>query len=193
MYNFPLNPPPKVNKRDWAPDPNNTRPIALTASICLDFATPSPFRELKSKPALILAPARTWDPAIGARMWEEVKQRANEIGSLALWCDGGEGGVSGVAGGGYNDIYQVGEGSWTRTIGIQYPFDSSRTFYARFGDTVMFAASWFLVIGPAGLWLTFFRYKMAASHVRKCVNWVRARRRAAAVERPEPNLIDFAS
>ncbi|KAJ7446409.1 lnt, apolipo protein N-acyltransferase [Mycena galericulata] len=199
IYDLPLNPPKNMKPHRWAPnEPNGTRPIALTASICLDFAMPSPFRELDSKPALILAPARTWDPVIGFRMWEEVKQRANEIGSLALWCDGGEGGVSGVAGGGYNDVYQVGEGSWSRTIGIQYPFVSSGTLYARFGDTLAFAAAWLLVIGPAGLWLLFPRYKMAGRHLHgvqvKCVNWFvqkTRRRQPLGVAQPQPNLIDF--
>jgi hypothetical protein len=126
---------------------SNERAIDVTASICLDFAMPAPFRDLDSKPGLILAPARTWDPAIGNRMWEEVKQRANEVGSVALWCDGGKRGISGVAGGGYNDIYQVGEGSWARTVGIPHPFDSNRTFYSRVGDASVVAASWFLVLG----------------------------------------------
>ncbi|KAJ7651706.1 hypothetical protein DFH06DRAFT_1207893 [Mycena polygramma] len=46
------------------------RSVDVTASICLDFAMPSPFGDLDSKPGLILAPARTWDSAIGNRMWE---------------------------------------------------------------------------------------------------------------------------
>lgn len=152
---------------------------------------PSPFRELDSKPALILAPGKTWDAEIGARMWLEVKQRANEIGSLALWCDGGKGGVSGVAGGGYNDVYQVGEGSWERTIGIQYPFNSSRTLYARFGDSLVLAAAWFLAIGPAGFFLTFSRYKNTASRLHaagiQCIDWIMQKSR----RRGPPNLIDL--
>ncbi|KAJ6575364.1 hypothetical protein B0H19DRAFT_1128312 [Mycena capillaripes] len=137
---------PTHQKPKWGP-----RSIDVTASICLDFAMPSPFRDLDSKPSLILAPADTWDPAIGNRMWEEVKQRANEIGSVALWCDGGKGGVSGVAGGGYNEIYQAGAGSWAKAVGIPHPFDSTRTFYASFGEAPVFAASWFFV---TGFWLT---------------------------------------
>ncbi|KAJ7675371.1 hypothetical protein B0H17DRAFT_1081172 [Mycena rosella] len=135
LFTIPLQRPKGVEKPHWGP--NSTRPLVVTASICLDFAMPSPFRDLDSRPALILAPARTWDPAIGARMWEEAKQRANEIGS--------KGGVSGVAGGGYNEIYQAGEGSWSRTIGIKYPFSPTRTFYARCGEALVLAASWLFV------------------------------------------------
>ncbi|KAK7064020.1 hypothetical protein R3P38DRAFT_3339422 [Favolaschia claudopus] len=127
------------------------RDVNITASICLDFAMPSPFRNLDYRPAVILAPARTWDPVIANRMWEEVKQRANEVGSLALWCDGGQDGFSGIAGQGYNDVYQVGEGSWTRSVGIPHPFDSSRTFYMRAGDWTVVGASWAFVLGPIAL------------------------------------------
>jgi hypothetical protein len=149
-FALPLRIPKHANKKQW-----DIRPINVTASICLDFAMPSPFRELDSKPALMLAPAHTWDPAIGNRMFREVQQRANEIGSLALWCDGGRGGVSGVAGGGYNEIYQVGAGSWVRTVGLPYP-DSTRTFYSRFGDTSVFVASCFFAVA---FWLTALHHK----------------------------------
>lgn len=70
-------------------------------------------------------------------MWLQAKQRAEEQGAMVLWCDGGEGGVSGVAGGGFSDVTQVGAGSFVRPIGIQYPFDERRTLYARFGDFVL--------------------------------------------------------
>lgn len=69
--------------------------------------------------------------------------------SMVLWCDGGKGGVSGVAGGGIDEIMHVGEGSWTRTIGLQWPFDEGRTVYARFGDTYILLATWLLV---GGVW-----------------------------------------
>ncbi|KAJ7492382.1 hypothetical protein FB451DRAFT_1218126 [Mycena latifolia] len=188
-YTLALHRPKNVPKAHWGP---STRPLELTSSICLDFAMPSPFRDLDSRPALILAPARTWDPAIGARMWEEVKQRANEIGSLALWCDGGKGGVSGVAGAGYNDVYQVGEGSWSRTVGIAYPFDPTRTFYARSGDALVFAASWLFVIGPIGFWLVLAQYSKVAERLHgmgiKCFEWVTQNRRRTP---PAANLIDF--
>ncbi|KAJ7631213.1 hypothetical protein FB45DRAFT_794109 [Roridomyces roridus] len=188
LYSFPLSP-PNHYKGEWAE--NKTRPISLTSSICLDFAMPSPFQDLTSKPALILAPARTWDPAIGRRMWEEVKQRANEIGSIALWCDGGKGGVSGVAGGGYNDVYQVSEGSWSLTIGIRYPFDSTRTLYARFGDSLVLLASWVFVIGPSIIW----RFGPVAhrAHVLAGVFGVQILEKIGVRRGRSENLIDFES
>lgn len=67
-------------------------------------------------------------------MWEQAKSRANEIGSMVLWCDGGAMGVSGVGGGGISEIMQLGSGSWTRTISLQFPFDQRRTVYAVVGD-----------------------------------------------------------
>lgn len=80
-------------------------------------------------------------------MWEQAKSRAEEIGSTVLWCDGGEGGVSGVAGGGINEFMQAGEGYWTRTIGIQFPFDDGRTAYARGGDKYPIVFFWLLLGG----------------------------------------------
>ncbi|CAK5280311.1 unnamed protein product, partial [Mycena citricolor] len=149
MYTLPLQKPNKVPNQQWG---GRTRPLNITAAICMDFAAPSPFQDLPSRPSLILAPARTWDPAIGARMWEEVKLRANELGSVALWCDGGPGGVGGVAGHGFHDFYQAGpDGAWSRSLNIPFPFDGRRTLYSRFGDAIILAGSWCLVAGPAGL------------------------------------------
>lgn len=121
--------------------------MPLTASICLDFATPSPFSSLESRPGLILAPARTWDRAVGQAMWLQARQRAAELDTMILWCDGGEGGVSGVAGGGFNDPIHVGSGSFVQTIGIQYPFNSHRTVYAGYGDSALLLY-WIFVVGP---------------------------------------------
>ncbi|KAF5385428.1 hypothetical protein D9757_005425 [Collybiopsis confluens] len=117
-----------VKMRQWVGKPK-IRPISVTGSICLDFAMPDPFTSLQSRPMLILAPARTWDVSIGAAMWEQVKQRALELDSMVLWCDGGEGGVSGVAAPaqGMNEIIQIGEGSWVRTVGLEYPPDPRPT------------------------------------------------------------------
>jgi hypothetical protein len=71
-------------------------------------------------------------------MWKQASQRAHEIRSTVLWCDGGEGGVSGVAGHGYNEVVQVGSGSWLRTIALEFPFnEDSRTLYARYGKLVL--------------------------------------------------------
>ena len=74
----------------WAPGPNHTRPLALTASICLDFTFASALAPvLPSRPALVLAPARTWHAAVGRAMWAVAAARAAEAGALVLWCDGG--------------------------------------------------------------------------------------------------------
>ncbi|KAG2045057.1 hypothetical protein BDR03DRAFT_937811 [Suillus americanus] len=134
IYNFELGPPKWVTKPEWSSTPNHTRPVTITSSICLDFAFSSAFSSLESRPALILAPARTWDSTVSLAMWEQAKTRANEIGSMVLWCDGGATGVSGVGGGGISEITQHGSGSWTRTIGLQFPFDQRRTVYAVIGD-----------------------------------------------------------
>ncbi|KAF4623133.1 hypothetical protein D9613_002160 [Agrocybe pediades] len=131
-------------RRTW----DGTRPIDISASICLDFAQPSPFADLTSKPSLILAPARTWDRTVGYAMWLQAKQRAEELDTMVLWCDGGEGGVSGVAGHGYTQIQQVGPGSFIRTIGIKYPADTRRTMFARVGDLAVLILFWIIALGP---------------------------------------------
>lgn len=147
FYTLNLSGPKGIPPTKWSPLPTHTRPISLTSSICFDFASPSPFSALESRPALILAPGRTWHEGVGLRMWEQAKSRAEEIGSMVLWCDGGEGGVSGVAGGGISEIMQAGERSWTRTIGIQWPFDDGRTAYARGGDKYSIVVFWLLLGG----------------------------------------------
>ena len=45
--------------------------------------------------------------------------------------------MSGIAGGNFNAISQVGSGSFADTIGVQYPFNEHRTPYARFGGSVL--------------------------------------------------------
>lgn len=146
MYTMLLPAPPGYNKTDWAPPPSYTRPIDVTASICLDFSAPSPFLNLGSRPRLILGPARTWHRTVGLAMWEQAKQRADEVGGTLLWCDGGEGGVSGVAGHGLTEVTQVGEGSWKRDIGIPYPLRRRRTLYAAVGD-VPVLVFFYIVVG----------------------------------------------
>jgi hypothetical protein len=135
--------PKGITAPQWAPSPNFTRPLPITSSICLDFASPSAFTGLDSRPALILGPARTWDTNVGLAMWEQAKTRANELGSMVLWCDGGVTGVSGVGGGGIHEIMQAGGGSWMRTIGVPYPFDENRTLYSKAGEfpVILFLAS----------------------------------------------------
>jgi hypothetical protein len=124
-------------------------------------------------------------------MFREVQQRANEIGSLALWCDGGRGGVSGVAGGGYNEIYQVGAGSWVKTFGLPYP-DSTRTFYSRFGDAFVVTASWFFVIALKALQHKKIRataskgYKKVHAMSTRFYHWV-----ISKTKRQPTNLIDL--
>lgn len=78
--------------------------MIVTTSICLDFSDPSLFKSLEVRPGLILAPGRTWDVTVGYTMWKQASQRAHEIESSLLWCDGGEGGVSGVVGRGYKPV-----------------------------------------------------------------------------------------
>lgn len=102
-------------------------------------------------------------------MWHQAKARAEEMGSMVLWCDGGEGGVSGVAGGGMTDFMQFGEGSWLRTIGVQWPFDETRTAYARRGGWYTLLVLW-LVSGGLRL-----QNKMAAKGIRLVIRLWRER------------------
>ena len=152
IYTLPLGPPTGTRKSDWAEGPDHTRPIPLTASICLDFASQSSFLSLDSRPALILAPARTWHPSVGLAMWNQARQRAHETGSTILWCDGGEGGLSGIIGGGFEEPLQFGEGSWTKTIGLTYPFPEDKTVFtsAWGGNLGAFIVVWVLA-GGGGL------------------------------------------
>jgi len=53
---------------------------------------------------------------------------------MVLWCDGGATGVSGVGGQGIQEIMQVGAGSWTRTVGVPWPFNEGKTIYATVGE-----------------------------------------------------------
>ncbi|KAI0961933.1 hypothetical protein AcV7_000901 [Taiwanofungus camphoratus] len=142
MYTIELPSPKNYNKTVWSPTPGHVRPIPLTASVCLDFSSSSSFDSLPSRPALILAPARTWHIGVGYAMWEQAKARAEETGSMVLWCDGGDGGVSGIAGGGMHEFVQVGQGSFVKKIGIQYPFDQRRTFYSLGGEFAALVMVW---------------------------------------------------
>ncbi|EUC53760.1 transmembrane protein, putative [Rhizoctonia solani AG-3 Rhs1AP] len=159
---YPLNLPKPGNhpksEKDWP------RTIPLSAAICLDvsapLATPVPVNNTElGRPALILAPARTWHPEIGKAMFQYASMRASEQGSSILWCDGGEGGVSGVGGlaaqglGLAGGIGQVGTGgSWLQAIGIPFPYDAqdfTPTWYARWGDlSVIILGLALLGVGP---------------------------------------------
>ncbi|KDN42937.1 hypothetical protein RSAG8_06463, partial [Rhizoctonia solani AG-8 WAC10335] len=156
---LPLSKNHKGEKDTWP------RTIPLSAAICLDVSTPLatsvPVNGTElGRPALILAPARTWHPEIGKAMFQYASMRASEQGASILWCDGGEGGVSGVGGlaaqglGLAGGIGQVGTGgSWLQAIGIPFPYDAqdfTPTWYARWGDlSVIFLALALLGVGPA--------------------------------------------
>ena len=122
------------------------RELPVTTSICLDFAHPFPATE--SKPAVILAPARTWDLHVGRAMYEQAKARADEVDAILLWCDGGEGGLSGVVGKGHHSLRR-GEGSWAETVGIQWPFPGdphSRSWYHAHGSWGALGLAWGLLL-----------------------------------------------
>jgi predicted amidohydrolase len=131
--------------------PFKGRTVPVSASICLDFAFSSSFTSLSSRPALILAPAKTWHIGVGLAMWEQAKARAAETGSTVVWCDGGKGGISGVANGAYSEIVQVGPGSWVKHIAIPHPFNERRTFFTWGGDGVAFLIVWIVTFGPIPL------------------------------------------
>ncbi|KAI0691852.1 hypothetical protein BC835DRAFT_1278780 [Cytidiella melzeri] len=122
--------------------PFKGRTVPVTAGICLDFASASSFTSLEFRPALILAPARTWHIGVGLAMWEQAKARAAETGSTVVWCDGGKGGISGIATGAYSEIVQVGPGSWVKNLGLPHPFDEKRTFFSWGGNATAFFVVW---------------------------------------------------
>ncbi|KAG8747219.1 hypothetical protein FRC10_001835 [Ceratobasidium sp. 414] len=159
-YLFPVPKPnyrPKSDKGTWP------RTIPITAAICLDFSAPLasavPVNSTEvdaGRPALILAPARTWNPEVGKAMFAHASMRALEQGASVLWCDGGEGGVSGIGGlaasglGPVGGIGQVGtSGSWIQTIGIPFPYDSKHfasTLYSYWGDWATILLAWAVIV-----------------------------------------------
>jgi hypothetical protein len=124
-------------------------------------------------------------------MWSQAKQRAEEMGSMVLWCDGGDGGVSGIAGGGFHDVTQVGSGSWVRTIGIQYPFNNHRTAYSYFDNLIAPLLFWAMCFGSLiGGHIPFFR-GLSAIRLNTFTRLVRRVRDMLPGRREEPaNLID---
>ncbi|KAG8747220.1 hypothetical protein FRC10_001836 [Ceratobasidium sp. 414] len=168
-YETALNPPPKYlvplplpNYRPKSDKATWPRTIPITAAICLDVSAPlapavpvNHMDEEAGRPALILAPARTWHPEIGKAMFAYASMRAMEQGASVLWCDGGEGGVSGVGGlaanglGPVGGIGQVGTGaSWVQTIGIPFPYgakDFTLTWYSRWGDLTAIFLAWIVL------------------------------------------------
>ncbi len=61
---------------------------------------------------------------------------------MVLWCDGGEGGVSGVAGRGMHAFRQVGPRSWAQTVSIPWPYDRTRTVFSAAGTWVAVVVVW---------------------------------------------------
>jgi len=136
----------RTNKnRQWTPVPPYDRTIPITAAICLDFSSPTIFTSLASRPALILAPAQTWHRDVSMAMWEQARARAEEAGGTVLFCDGGAQGASGIAGQGIHEPVQFGSGTWTRTIGVEWPFNQRRTLYMWGGDFLEGVIVWLLV------------------------------------------------
>lgn len=98
---------------------------------------------------LILAPGRTWDVRVGEVMHAQAAIRADEVGSLAMWCD--RGGLSGVVGRGESGV-QRGVGSFVRTVAMPFTPDANDdgrtqqihkpTFYARTGDWFALVMMW---------------------------------------------------
>ncbi|KAG8705356.1 hypothetical protein FRC08_001706 [Ceratobasidium sp. 394] len=168
-YETSISPPPKyllpVPKPNYRPKSDkNTWPriIPITAAICLDVSAPlasaipiNATEDDAGRPALILAPARTWNPEVGKAMFAHASMRALEQGASVLWCDGGAGGVSGIGGlaasglGPVGGIGQVGtSGSWIQTIGIPFPYDSKHsapTRYSLWGDWTTILLAWAVI------------------------------------------------
>ncbi|KAG8936048.1 hypothetical protein FRC00_009914 [Tulasnella sp. 408] len=107
-----------------------------------------PFPSLPHHPDIILAPARTWHPAIGLAMASLASARGDELGASVLWCDGGSGAVNGVYGYGRGNrgllIEEVGNGgkSWVATFGVPYnggkDEERPKTAYASAGGSAAF-------------------------------------------------------
>lgn len=165
----------------------NKRELPVTTSICLDFAHPFPTTEFK--PAVILAPARTWDLHVGRAMYEQARMRADEVDAILLWCDGGEGGLSGVVGKGHHSVRR-GEGSWAEMVGIQWPFPDdphSRSWYHAHGSWGALCLAWSLLLlaKPSSA------YSLMSGGTRKLKGLVPSLRDRVAHRAPTPNLIDF--
>lgn len=165
----------------------NKRELPVTTSICLDFAHPFPTTEFK--PAVILAPARTWDLHVGRAMYEQARMRADEVDAILLWCDGGEGGLSGVVGKGHHSVRR-GEGSWAEMVGIQWPFPDdphSRSWYHAHGSWGALCLAWSLLLlaKPSSA------YSLLSGGTRKLKGLVPSVRDRVAHRAPTENLIDF--
>jgi hypothetical protein len=110
-------------------------------------------------------------------MWEQARARAEEAGSMVLFCDGGVQGASGVAGQGMREPLQFGSGSWTRSVGVQWPFNQRRTLYMWGGEPLHAAIVWLLL--GAGWGTQVFTLGMTrgamSARLREAFDGVRAR------------------
>jgi hypothetical protein len=70
---------------------------------------------------------------------------------MVLFCDGGAEGASGVAGHGIREPVQFGSGTWTRTVGVAWPFNQHRTLYMWGGEALQSGFVW-LILGAG--WAT---------------------------------------
>jgi hypothetical protein len=120
-------------------------------------------------------------------MWLQAKQRAQELDSMVLWCDGGEGGFSGIAGGGYQSFEQIGTGSWVKDIGINHPFREGKTFYARWHDSWLLVY-WAAVLLPGIANLEQFQAKSLVKRIRG-----QRGETQPLLNSNQPHLIDFSA
>jgi len=88
-------------------------------------------------------------------MWNLARTRAEELGSTVLWCDGGEGGVSGLASSTGGSVpEQVGSGSWSKQISLPYPFEpwaAQQTWYSWGGELLAIGGIWFIFAVSLGV------------------------------------------
>lgn len=162
-----LSPPAGVAPTTWNPvknptKPYHTRPLVLSALICLDAAHPSSLLSLPGaeRPSLVLVPAKTWEDGVGAAMWAQARARAAEVGAGVVWCDGGAGGFAGVSAPpsapSWNgaarpyEYEQRGAGSFVVSVPVSWPFNGARTVYASIGAWGLFVPWALLGVGWAG-------------------------------------------
>ena len=93
---------------------------------------------------------------------------------------GGRGGLSGIADARYSEVVQAGAGSWSKTLGVPYPFDERRTVFGAAGQWGAFAVVWAVVLAGGGV-------EGAPRAVQALVRAVMARRRAGP---PQGTLVD---
>jgi hypothetical protein len=169
--------------------------VPISASICLDFASPLSFdsdstsqQEHHGRPAVILGPASTWHPEIGAAMAAQARARARELSMHIVWCDGGAGGQSGILGPSGDELLQRRhEGSWVKTVRLEHPFVERRTAYATLGNVVAFVV---LCIGVPGAGPVFYGLRLVTQRGRQLVGRLRNKSPVVTTEQT-PLLIDI--